>query len=302
MKKKNLWTKSLSVLTVATLSLGGTANLAQAASSSSAPHLDSFSAEAEVSQIDTTKIAAICPSNLPATITNIIKQPTFSGARWGVHIESLEQDRVLYTYNTNLPLIPASNNKLFTTAAALQLYDPQSPVASSTLGAWVGVINTRSHNNYADRLFRGIGGYQATQQALSRLGIAPNSFRQVDGSGLSRQNVATPFSLVEILKVMKYAYGSNIFYASLPVAGRSGTLRNRFRSTPVEGRVRAKTGTLRGVRALSGYMEHPQYGEIIFSILVNQPGQSGQRLINAIDQIVLSIAKMNAARCTSEVF
>ncbi|MDB9311870.1 D-alanyl-D-alanine carboxypeptidase [Spirulina sp. CS-785/01] len=302
MKNSKIFTQSLSLLTVATLSLGGTAHLAQATSSPSTSHLDSFSAEAESSQIDPQQIAATCPSNLPATISRIIKQPTFSGARWGVHIESVEQNRVLYTYNTNLPLIPASNNKLFTTAAALQMYDPQSPVASSNLGAWVGVINTRSHNSYADRLFRGIGGYNATQNALSRLGISPSSFRQVDGSGLSRQNVATPLSLVETLKVMKYAYGSNIFYASLPVAGRSGTLRNRFRATPAEGRVRAKTGTLRGVRALSGYMEHPQYGQLVFSILVNQPGQSGQRLINAIDQIVLSMAQMNAARCTSEVF
>ena len=57
--------------------------------------------------------------------------------------------------------------------------------------------------------------------------------------------------------------------------------------------MRAKTGTLRGVRALSGYVESPTYGPLIFSILINQPGQSGSVMLRAIDQMVLQMAQVS---------
>jgi serine-type D-Ala-D-Ala carboxypeptidase/endopeptidase (penicillin-binding protein 4) len=63
----------------------------------------------------------------------------------------------------------------------------------------------------------------------------------------------------------------------------------------VQGRVHAKTGTLQGVKALSGYLENANYGMIAFSIMVNQPEQSGQVLTQAIEQIVLQTAQVN--RC-----
>ncbi len=58
--------------------------------------------------------------------------------------------------------------------------------------------------------------------------------------------------------------------------------------------VHAKTGTLRGVRALSGYMDHPEYGVLVFSILVNQPNQPGSSLVRAIDEIVLRLNMINS--------
>jgi D-alanyl-D-alanine carboxypeptidase/D-alanyl-D-alanine-endopeptidase (penicillin-binding protein 4) len=130
------------------------------------------------------------------------------------------------------------------------------------------------------------------KQTLASLGVDPNGFRQVDGSGLSRQNVATPQALIATLKAMMYAKGNDLFYRSLPVAGVNGTLRNRLRLPETQGRIRAKTGTLRGVRSLSGYLDHPYYGKILFSIMVNQPSQSGQVLVGAIDEIALRLAQL----------
>jgi D-alanyl-D-alanine carboxypeptidase/D-alanyl-D-alanine-endopeptidase (penicillin-binding protein 4) len=130
------------------------------------------------------------------------------------------------------------------------------------------------------------------QDTLSAFGIDPYSFRQVDGSGLSRYNMVQPTTMVEVLRMMRLADGQDLFYDSLPVAGVSGTLRRRFIGTPAQGRVRAKTGTLRGVRALSGYMDTPSGESVIFSILVNQPGQSGAVMIDAIDQIVLELTRL----------
>jgi len=119
------------------------------------------------------------------------------------------------------------------------------------------------------------------------LGINPHSFYLVDGSGLSRNNKATPRALVETLRAMYYAPNRDIFLASLPTAGISGTLRNRMKQTSVQGIVHAKTGTLSGVRALSGYLDHRQHGILVFSILANNSSQSGTALVRAIDEIVL---------------
>ncbi|NEO82919.1 MAG: hypothetical protein F6J87_01470 [Spirulina sp. SIO3F2] len=245
--------------------------------------------------LETNSQAAVptaCTVQLNRNINAIINQATYRSGKWGVHIESLDTGEVLYSHNANQYLIPASNIKLFTTAAALQLYDPRSPIDSSTLGGWVQTINQRSHNGYADSLLKRIGGQAAVRRALGGIGIT-DGYRQADGSGLSRQNAVTPYSVVRLLQAMDYAHGKEVFYYSLPLAGQSGTLARRFRSTTAQGIVRAKTGTLRGVRALSGYLVHPRYGRLIFSILVNQPGQNGQTLLNGIDHIVLQMANLN---------
>ena len=209
---------------------------------------------------------------------------------WGVLVEKLEDGTLLYTHNADRHFIPASNTKIFTTAAALQLKSPQSKIRSKSLQSWVNVTNIRSNNYYADILLRHIGGQQAVKSALGKLGVDPSDFRQVDGSGLSRRNVATPRSLVTTLRAMYYTPQRDVFYASLPVAGSTGTLRNRMKGTPAQGTVYAKTGTLRGVRALSGYMKHPHFGMVVFSILANNPNVSGSSLIRSIDKIVLQLS------------
>ena len=217
------------------------------------------------------------------------------GGKWGIMIQSLNDGATLYSYNPDRLLIPASNVKILTAAAALQRLDPNSSIRSTSLREWVKVTLLRSNNNYADVLLRHLGGSSAARQTLSQLGVNPGGFRMVDGSGLSRQNAATPRAIIQTLEAMNFARGKEIFFASLPVAGVSGTLRNRLKATPAQGMVLAKTGTLRGVRALSGYMEHPEYGTLIFSIMVNQPSKAGSTLVKGIDDIVLAMS--NLSRC-----
>ncbi|MBE9119103.1 D-alanyl-D-alanine carboxypeptidase/D-alanyl-D-alanine-endopeptidase [Lusitaniella coriacea LEGE 07157] len=235
--------------------------------------------------------AGICPAFLEPAISAIVDSPSFSRGKWGILIESLD-GQVLYRRNENKFLIPASNIKLLTTAAALQRLNPQTRIRSTSLRQWVVTTNRASNNNYANVLLRYIGGPQAVKTSLARLGINSRGYRQVDGSGLSRSNAATPTTFVDVLQAMYSAQGKEIWQESLPVAGVSGTLRNRLRNTPAQGRVRAKTGTLRGVKALSGYMDHPEYGPLVFSILVNQPNQSGARLAGAIDAVILRLTRL----------
>lgn len=293
MKYTNPWQKqSLALLTVGMMAMGNviTPSIARATTaadlSKSADSIEIYVPPPERQQ------SGVCPNFLGLYIDSIINRPNLAGGQWGIVIESLSDSTIAYSHNPNQFLIPASNNKLFTTAAALQKLDSQTLIQSKSLDEWVTVTNQRSSNSYADNLLRYIGGPSAVKQLLGPLGVDPNSFRQVDGSGLSRQNTATPQALIATLKAMMYAKGSDLFYRSLPVAGVSGTLRNRLQLPETQGKIRAKTGTLTGVRSLSGYLEHPYYGKIVFSIIVNQPSQSGQVLVGAIDEIALRLAQL----------
>ncbi|MFP4578752.1 MAG: D-alanyl-D-alanine carboxypeptidase [Coleofasciculus sp.] len=293
MKPMNPWQKqSLAMLTVGVMAMGNvmTPSIARATTAAnltkSADSIEIFVPPPE------RRTSGVCPDFLGLYIDSIINRPNLAGGKWGIVVESVSNPGISYSHNANQFLIPASNNKLFTTAAALQRLDSRALIQSKSLDEWVTVTNQRSSNSYADSLLRYIGGPSAVKQILAPLGVDPNGFRQVDGSGLSRQNVATPQALIATLKAMMYANGNDLFYRSLPVAGVNGTLRNRLRLPETQGRIRAKTGTLRGVRSLSGYLEHPYYGTILFSIMVNQPSQSGQVLVGAIDEIALRLAQL----------
>jgi serine-type D-Ala-D-Ala carboxypeptidase/endopeptidase (penicillin-binding protein 4) len=209
--------------------------------------------------------------------------------QWGILVESIDRQKILYSHNADRFFIPASNTKLITTAAALLALNPDAAIRSKSLRDWVNITNQRSNNAYADTLLKFIGGSRTARSLLATIGIDPSSYRLADGSGLSRNNVATPRALVEILRAMYYSPNRDAFYASLPVAGLSGTLKNRMRNTAATGTVYAKTGTLWGVRALSGYIDHPQEGILVFSIIANNRSVSGQSLVRSIDAIVLQL-------------
>jgi serine-type D-Ala-D-Ala carboxypeptidase/endopeptidase (penicillin-binding protein 4) len=231
----------------------------------------------------------VCSAFFTPAINSIIGS---SSNHWGILVESLEDGRVLYSHNADKYFIPASNTKLFTTAAALQKLDPYGTIRTTSVRNWINITNLKSNNNYAEVLLRFLGGTQAAQAALSEMGIDPHGYRLVDGSGLSRSNVATPRAIVSILKAMHHSQRSALFVSSLPIAGISGTLEDRMRFTRAQGIVHAKTGTLSGVRALSGYMDHPLYGKIAFSIIANNSKQSGKALTKSIDDIVLQLSML----------
>jgi D-alanyl-D-alanine carboxypeptidase/D-alanyl-D-alanine-endopeptidase (penicillin-binding protein 4) len=237
-----------------------------------------------------------CSESLQGNIDTIVNRPAFAGGRWGILVESLGKRNTIYSRNANQHLIPASNIKLFTTATALQRLDLEGSIRSKSIREWITVTNLDSNNGSADLLLRYLGGPQAVKAVLTPLGVDPHDYQQVDGSGLSRQNSATPAALVATLRAMhSISYRGDIFYTSLPVAGISGTLKNRLRNTSAQGRVHAKTGTLSGVSALSGYVENPEYGTLVFSIIVNHPNQSGQVMTKAIDEIVVRLTQLT--RC-----
>jgi len=81
------------------------------------------------------------------------------------------------------------------------------------------------------------------------------------------------------------------FRATLPVAGRAGTLENRMRGTPAQGNARAKTGSLTNARSLSGYVTSADGEPLAFSIIANNYGISAETIDKAEDDIVVRLAR-----------
>ena len=176
----------------------------------------------------------ICSGRVSQKINEIINRPELSQGKWAILVQSLGGTNV-YSLNPDSYMVPASNIKLLVTAAALQKFSPDSQINSTSIGDWIEVTNLRSDNAYANVLLSYLGGSQSVQQALTGLAVDTNGYRLRDGSGLSRNNLATPRTLVSTLKAMYHGRGHDVFLASLPVAGISGTLKNRLKQTTAEG-------------------------------------------------------------------
>ena len=123
---------------------------------------------------------------------------------------------------------------------------------------------------------------QALRGELARLGLTEGSLVVVDGSGLSYQNRASPRTLVDALRLAqtRFELGPEL-EAGLPIAGTDGTLRRR--AAGARGFVRAKTGLLTQVAALSGYAQAPGGEERVFSVLVNGFRGDARGAMRALD-------------------
>jgi len=84
---------------------------------------------------------------------------------------------------------------------------------------------------------------------------------------------------------------SATFGAALPVAGLAGSLRNRFLATPLNGRVRAKTGSIARVQTLSGYIELGGGKALTFSVEANHHAESSKVMLEAIDSVVVELGR-----------
>jgi serine-type D-Ala-D-Ala carboxypeptidase/endopeptidase (penicillin-binding protein 4) len=114
----------------------------------------------------------------------------------------------------------------------------------------------------------------------------PQKPRWVDGSGLSRYNLFSPQDFVFILNKMKTDFGMDRIKNILPT-GNEGTLGSRF--VIDSNYIFAKTGTLSGVVALSGFLYTKKNKQLIFSVLVNNHNASASGVRNAVEKFIHGI-------------
>ena len=170
-------------------------------------------------------------------------------------------------------------------------------VTSAPFAELVREMLTNSDNNTAEMVLKELG--YATRQAGSRAagittvvetlaswGVSTDNLQIVDGSGLSRENTLTCRTMLDVLDRFDE---KSIFFQSLPVAGRSGTMASYFVGDPMEGRLVAKTGSLTGVKALAGYL--PVDGGLVsFAVMLVGDGVSDDATFRPVWEGYLSDA------------
>lgn len=169
------------------------------------------------------------------------------------------------------------------------------------------ITNQRSDNFYAEAMLRILGRtkkgsadypecIKVEMDALKRMGLDPGKgLSLVDGSGLSRKDLASPEFFCSFLKAMLDSPACEAFVNSLPQPGQ-GTQIARMHGDPAAPRVRYKSGSMEGVRCYSGYIIPSDGGKedtIVFSVMVNNYTGSSSRLLSQIDRIISLIAKEN---------
>ena len=133
-------------------------------------------------------------------------------------------------------------------------------------------------------------GLEVVKTFLREAGINPSSLVLSDGSGLSRNDMITAEATIQLLTYMHRHRYASVLREALPIAGVDGTLRTRFRGTPAENNLRAKTGTLSSANSLSGYVRDAAGEELAFSIMVNNYPQDADVRATCIEPIAVLLA------------
>lgn len=190
--------------------------------------------------------------------------------------------------------IPLQTNSLVEIAS--QLSPPLSAIAAKTLKP--------SQNLYTELILRTLGkvaggnsklsnedaGLEVVKTFLREAGVETNRVFMTDGSGLSRNDLVTANTSVQLLTYMSRHRYANAFREALPIAGVDGTLSNRMKGTVAAGNVRAKTGSLNGVATLSGYVTSAAGEHLVFSIIVNNYTEELDARHSYLDAIAVLLA------------
>ena len=165
----------------------------------------------------------------------------------------------------------------------------------------ITVTNKVSQNLHAELLLRLLGktfgtdgsfaqGSRVVRQFLVEAGVSDSDFFLYDGSGMSPDDRIAPRAYAQLLSYASRTQWGAAWRDTFPIAGVDGTLVNRFRNSPLKGRLWAKTGTLSEANALSGYLTTASGKTLAFSILENghRPGSDAE--VQAIDRIAEAIA------------
>jgi D-alanyl-D-alanine carboxypeptidase/D-alanyl-D-alanine-endopeptidase (penicillin-binding protein 4) len=171
---------------------------------------------------------------------------------------------------------------------------------SRPLSDAVKVINKVSQNLHTELLLlevarakHGIGtrklGLEEMAAFLQEIGITNRQYNFEDGSGLSRLSLVTPLSVSKLLRYMDGTPHRDVWIDSLPVGGFDGTLDERFKKSRAAMNIRAKTGSISHVSALSGYALRPDGRRYAFAFLANNYNSPHKPIRAVLDRIALAL-------------
>lgn len=163
-------------------------------------------------------------------------------------------------------------------------------------------INKESQNLHTELMLRRVArhagsgsiadGQAVMHKVMTEAGLPRTSYDFSDGSGMSSYNRISPRAAVGLLSWITRQPWNMAWRATLPIAGRDGTLQNRFKGTILEGKLFAKTGSLNASRALSGYLTTRSGNTLIFSALANDmPEDTDAQATAAVDRALVAIAE-----------
>jgi D-alanyl-D-alanine carboxypeptidase/D-alanyl-D-alanine-endopeptidase (penicillin-binding protein 4) len=180
--------------------------------------------------------------------------------------------------------------------------DPLARLGAPPLGEDLVRINKVSQNLHAELMLRRVGrrlgsgsiadGLAGVRAMLERAGVGRRQFDFSDGSGMSTYNRVSPRGVVTLLRWAATQPWGVAWRATMPVAGVDGTLARRFRGTPLEGRLFAKTGSLNASYALSGSLIARSGRTLFFSAFANDVPE-GVAATSAIDSALELVAEAN---------
>jgi D-alanyl-D-alanine carboxypeptidase/D-alanyl-D-alanine-endopeptidase (penicillin-binding protein 4) len=200
-----------------------------------------------------------------SNVIDVIEAALYTGTLFS---EILQQENIILDGYVRKGIVPDTNIVL-----AKHISSPLS----------IAVINTNkiSDNLSAELIMKILGvevrgapgtaekGISVINEYLSDIGIDSITYNLADGSGVSRYNVITPDLIIELLKDMHEDFRIQAeFKTSLPIAGVDGTLKSRMKNSSAESKLRAKTGSLRGVSSLAGYTTTGDNELIAFSVIM----------------------------------
>jgi D-alanyl-D-alanine carboxypeptidase/D-alanyl-D-alanine-endopeptidase (penicillin-binding protein 4) len=132
----------------------------------------------------------------------------------------------------------------------------------------------------------------ALHHFLATNGLPAGDVHFDEGSGLSRNNLTTANASVALLQFMAKSPAAAQWESALPIAGVDGTLRRRMKNTPAAGNVHGKTGTLRWVNALSGYVTNAAGEKMVFSLMLNRyDSPPDRKRTDELDDIAVMLAR-----------
>lgn len=194
----------------------------------------------------------------------------------------------------------SNQDSLYNDKEAIEITYSLSP----TLAEIIKYTNLYSINLYAEHLINHIGlkqngigkttsGTEAMLSFWSKKGINIDGMALFDGSGLSKFNAITSKQLVAVLIYMQKSENSNIFYNSLSIAGKSGTLINIGKNTTAQGNIFAKSGYMNRVRSYAGYAKTRSNKTIAFAIIVNNYNCSAAEMKIKLEKIMVRLTEIN---------